>query len=191
MFCGEVHAFGKLVLDLLAERDEVVDRPLRRIGERHAKLVQDSLAINVRERVGAQRDAVELAVHLAGFELVSIEVGEVDLLADEGRQIGELAASRIFEDVAVIHLDDVGQILSGGLRRKLRPVVVPRIGFAVDGHAGIAGLVEVGHLVGTLVAIGIAPPDQAEPRIREREGYRRCERSERRAGRQEPAERTP
>ena len=79
-------------------------------GSVDAELVEQRLVVDVRHRVGAHRDAVELAVDLAGGELVRVEVVEVELLADEVVEGGELLAARVFEDEAVVHLDDVGQV---------------------------------------------------------------------------------
>ena len=79
-------------------------------GSVDAELGEQRLVVDVRHRVGAHRDAVELAVDLAGVELVRVEVVEVELLADEVVERGELLAARVLEDEAVVHLDHVGQV---------------------------------------------------------------------------------
>ena len=146
---------------------------------RHSELVEHRFLVDEAHGIGAHRDAVELVVDLAGGELVRVEVAELQLLAEKFVERGKLLATSIFEDVAIIHLDQVGQVAPGGLGRELLPVVVPGVGLGNHLGAGLLG-VEVDHLVGAAVAIGIAPPDQANAVTSRREG---ADRGQHRGGR--------
>src|SRR5262249_19145138 len=173
------------------ELGEIVVGPGERIGESDLERVVFCLVVDEGDGVRAERDAIELAVDLAAVELVLVEIAEIERLAEKLGEIGELAAPRPFEDVAVVHLDDVGEVLAGGLRGELRPVVGPGIALWRDRYVGMLLAVEVNRRDGALVAIRVTPPDEAGPALGFGESAARGDRRSGGTGRQQPAELAP
>src|SRR5690606_33662632 len=98
------------------------------VGDCFANGFEGRLVDQGGHRIGAQRDTVELAVDLAAFELVGVECAEI---ADDVIKRGDGVTGRVFDDVAVVHLDDVGGGATGSLGGQLGPVIVPAQEFAV------------------------------------------------------------
>ena len=109
--------------------------------------------------------AVELVVDLAAVELELVEIFHVKFVAEMRRQVGKLATPGPLENVAVVHLQHVGQIAAGRLRRELRPIVGPGISFRIDRNRRILRLVEIDGGERAFVAVGISPPDVTKPRV--------------------------
>src|SRR5690606_15230967 len=89
------------------------------------------------------------------------EIIELQLISQIFIQGTDRASARVLEHVAIVHLDEVGCIAPGNLRRKTRPVIVPAHELGVDGDTGI-GLRE--HVDGSICPTGTlvtAPPDHA------------------------------
>ena len=103
------------------------------LGQRDAGLLEGRLVDDHRARVGAEADAVGLAVDLAAGDRLLGEAREVEV-ARRHRLVErqQHAAARVLEDVAVVHLHDVGRVAAGGLRREPGPVVVPAGALALD-----------------------------------------------------------
>jgi hypothetical protein len=113
-------------------------------------------------RVGAEADAVELAVDLAALELVLVEIVELQGAADELVERGDGIAAGVLDDEAVVHLQHVRRIAAGNLRRQLRPIVVP--GEELAFRCSAAGCRGKGIGNGKrAVGAGLpAPPDQPQ-----------------------------
>ena len=111
------------------------------LGQRDAGLLEGRLVDHHRARVGAEADAVGLAVDLAAGDRLLGEAREVE---GAGRhrvvERQQHAAARVLEDVAVVHLHDVGGVAAGGLRGEPRPVVVPAGALALEATPGLAAV---------------------------------------------------
>ena len=108
-------------------------------------------------------NSVATLVNTSAFEEAGIEAVELEGAADKFVKRGNGVALGVFDDVAVIHLDDIGGVAARSLGRQLGPVVVPGEELAFDG--GALGLgIEVGHAIGA-VGTGLAAPEgQAQAR---------------------------
>ena len=64
-------------------------------------------------RVQAKAHAIDFAVDLAAIDGLLAEIGEIQSLRHVRIERQECAAPRIFEDIPVIHLDDIGGVAAG------------------------------------------------------------------------------
>ena len=153
-------AVGDHRLEGLADRGQV---GIGGVGAKHldAGLLEIDSVDHQRHRVGAEADAVELAVDLAAIKLVLVEIAQIQGAADELVERGNGVPLGVFDDVAVIHLNDVGGIAAGGLGGELGPVIVPGEELAFNRRAAVLG-VEVGHPIGAVGTSLAAPEDQAQ-----------------------------
>jgi len=116
-------------------------------------------------RIGAQADRIELAVDASAFDLVLVEIAEVQPLADILVERLHRTALGVFDDIAVIHLEHVRGVAAGHLRAQLRPVVVEGVEFLVVGEARIGLGEQIAHRIGAVGAGLAAPPVEPEMHV--------------------------
>src|SRR5690606_15901648 len=92
------------------------------------------------------------------------EVGDVQGLVEIVVERLQRPAPGVFEDVAVIHLDEVRRVAPGDLRGEPRPVIAPAGELAGDRHVGGDALVGLDRLEGAVRPLLRAPPQEAQAR---------------------------
>ena len=109
-------------------------------------------------------DAVKLAIDPAGIDVHLAEILDLQALADVIVQRRQRAATAIFEDIAIIHLNQVGRIAARNLRGKTRPIIAPACEFTGNIEIRLDLLIGCYRLVGAVGALLRPPPQHAKAR---------------------------
>ncbi|QTK81081.1 Hypothetical protein AT6N2_L0108 [Agrobacterium tumefaciens] len=144
--------FGKLFPGL-------ADRWRCRAGFFPGRLVEENGA-----GIDAEIDAVKLAIDPAGIDVHLAEILDLQALANILVQRRKRAATAIFEDVAIIHLDQVRRIAARHLGGKARPVIAPAGEFPGNVEIRLNLLIGCYRLVGAIGALLRTPPQHAKSR---------------------------
>ena len=153
---------AKLRMQLVGGALEVRPGPLR-IRERNACLFECFDVQHDRLRVVAQVHRVQLAVDAAAIDrgfrhAVELDGAGARLVVERHEQI----VRRPLRDVGVVLLHQVRQVLAGGLRGHLGPVVLEAGELIADRDVGILLLEHLDDLDGAVVPILRAPPRESK-----------------------------
>src|SRR5690606_36867620 len=121
------------------------------IGQLDAGFLESRDIDELGDGIGAKGNAIQLAVDLAAFELIFVKPVELERAADKFIKRGNGAALGVFNDVAIVHLDDVGRIAAGRFGGELWPIIAPAEEAGVDVGA-IGGLEKIVDPIGAVGA---------------------------------------